>query len=695
MAVFGSFALLIALALAAYNMIAGGLALWLTAAKRATAIAPERLLETARRAGIAGFFAVTAAVFALLWAIFTNDFSIRYILEHSNRTLPAIYKFSALWAGQEGSLLLWAWLLGGFGFILRRRRRPDAIDPAQKVCIVHSHPVSLRLGRVNKLYDCAGAILAGIQAFFLLLLCFPASPFTLMQGPVPADGYGLNPLLQYPEMVIHPPLLYLGYVGFSVPFALALAALIVHAPGEEWLKAARGWALVSWLFLTLGIFLGMHWAYAVLGWGGYWSWDPVENSSLMPWLTGTAFLHSAMIEERKGVMKSWNVWLIFATFLLTLVGTMLTRGGLVSSVHAFAASSIGYWFLAFIALALAVCIFTYFLRRKDLKSAHHVDLLVSRESCFYFGAMVLLAACYVILWGTLWPTLSGLITGSRVAIGAPWYNSVVVPIGLFLLFLAGVGTLLPWGTASPKNLWRNFALPFIAFCITLFVCLALGVRPWRDGAFDRGVFYALAAFALAAGVMTAIGSEFLRGIRTMAKEREQNFFAATLLLVRGNTRHYGGYAVHLGVALVVVGLAGATFNRSVESEMALKDTVSIGSYTLQCAGSTEDSNANYDSEYALLNVSKNGKPPFQMTPEKRLYHASEQPQTMVAIHSTPAGDLYVIYEGMNSTTGQPVIKALLNPLVGWIWGGVLLMFIGALMALVPRTVDSSKDSGGF
>ena len=221
------------------------------------------------------------------------------------------------------------------------------------------------------------------------------------------------------------------------------------------------------------------------------------------------------------------------------------------------------------------------------------------------------------------------------------------------------------------------------------------MRPWSDGAFDRGGFFALAAFALAAGVMTAIGSEFLRGIRTMAKEREQNFFAATLLLVRGNTRHYGGYAVHLGVALVVVGLAGATFNRSVESEMALKDTVSIGSYTLQCAGSTEDSNANYDSEYALLNVSKNGKPPFQMPPEKRLYHASEQPQTMVAIHSTPAGDLYVIYEGMNSTTGQPVIKALLNPLVGWIWGGVLLMFIGALMALVPRTVDSSKDSGGF
>ena len=669
MAVFGSFALLVALALAAYNLVAGGVALRLLGTKEPTALSPERLLETARRAGIAGFFAVTAAAFALVWGIFTNDFSITYILEHSNRALPAAYKFSAIWAGQEGSLLLWAWLLAAFGFILRLRHKRDA-----------------------KLYAYAGAILAAIQAFFLLLLCFPASPFALTQGPIPADGYGLNPLLQYPEMVIHPPLLYLGYVGFSIPFAFALGALMMRYPGDEWIKITRGWTIASWLFLTLGIFLGMHWAYAVLGWGGYWSWDPVEIASLLPWLTATAFLHSVMMQERKGMMKSWNVWLIFSTFLLTLLGTMLTRGGLVSSVHAFAASSIGYWFMAFMAIVLAVCIITYFLRRGHLKSERHMESLISRESSFLFGCLVLLAACFVLLWGTLFPVLSGFMTGNKVTIDAPWYNSVAVPIGLFLLFLSGVGPLLPWNATSLKSLRRNFVLPIVALFVTVSVCLAVGIRPWKDGVFDQGVFYALLAFALAAGVMTAIGSEFLRGMLLIARESGRNLVWAKVQLIRRNPRRYGGYTVHAGVALVVVGLAGAAFNRSVESEMALNDRVSIGPYTLQCAGFTQDSNANYDSEYALLDVSKNGKNLFQMTPEKRLYRASGQPQTMVAIHSTPAWDLYVVYEGMNPDTGRPVIKAMLNPLVGWIWAGVLLMLFGTLMALLPRqlTADSGR-----
>ena len=679
MAVFGSFALLVALALAAYNLIAGGLALRLMAIKRPTVVSPERLAETARRAGIAGFFAVTAAAFALVWSVFTNDFSISYIVEHSNRALPAAYKFSALWAGQEGSLLLWAWLLAAFGFVLRLTHKRDA-----------------------KLYACAGAILAAIQAFFLLLLCFPASPFALVQGPIPADGNGLNPLLQYPEMVIHPPLLYRGYVGFSVPFAFALAALIMRYPGEKWIKITRGWTMASWLFLTLGIFLGMHWAYAVLGWGGYWSWDPVEIASLLPWLTGTAFLHSVMMQERKGMMKSWNVWLIFSTFLLTLLGTMLTRGGLVSSVHAFAASSIGYWFMAFMAIVLAVCFFTYFLRRGHLKSERHMESLVSRESSFLFGCLVLQAACFVLLWGTLFPVLSGLVSGNKVTIDAPWYNSVAVPIGLFLLFLSGVGPLLPWRATSLKTVRRNFLLPLIALLVTAFVCLALGVRPWKDGAFDQGSFYALLAFALAAGVLTAIGAEFLRGMLVIARESGRNLIWAKLQLIRRNPRRYGGYTVHVGVAIVVVGLAGAAFNHSVESEMALNDRVSIGPYTLQCSGFTQDSNANYDSEYALLDVSKNGRNLFQMTPEKRLYRASGQPQTMVAIHSTAAWDLYVVYEGMSPDTGRPVIKAMLNPLVGWIWAGVLLMLVGTLMALVPKQLTANsgqrtvqKDAEGF
>ena len=670
MAAFGSFALLIALALAAYNLLAGGLALRLIATKQPTAVSPERLADTARRAGIAGFAAITAAAFALVWAAFTNDFSITYIMEHSNRALPMAYKFSALWSGQEGSLVLWAWLLGAYGFVLRLTHKTDV-----------------------KLYAYAGAILAGIQVFFLVVLNFAAPPFALLRGQIPEDGNGLNPLLQYPEMVIHPPLLYLGYVGFSVPFAFALGALMMRYPGEKWIKITRAWTMVTWLFLTAGVFLGMHWAYAVLGWGGYWGWDPVENASLMPWLTGTAFLHSVMMQEKKGMMKSWNVWLIFSTFLLTMLGTMLTRGGLVSSVHAFAESSIGYWFMVFMVIVLAVCIFTYILQRTHLQSEQRVESLVSRESSFLFNNLVLLAACFVILWGTLYPILSEYIEGAKVTVDAAWYNRVAVPIGLFLLFLAGVGPLLPWRATSFKSIRRNFVLPVIALWVAVVVCLIVGVRPWHNGALNRGNFYALVAFALAAGVLTAILSEFARGARVIAKQSGRNYFVSMVLLVRRNTRRYGGYFVHVGVVIVIVGLAGSAFNRSEEKELALNDKLAIGPYTLQCVGFTQDSNANYNSEYALLDVSKGGTKQFQMSPEKRVYLASGQPQTMVAIHSVPGWDLYVVYEGTNPDTDQPIIKAFLNPLVSWIWAGVMLMIFGTLVALTPRqwTVPAAEE----
>jgi len=674
MATFGSFALLIGLALAAYNLLAGALALRLLATGLPTRVSPERLADTARRAGIAGFGAITAAAFALVWSVFANDFSITYILEHSNRALPAAYKFSALWSGQEGSLVLWAWLLGAYGFVLRLRHRQDV-----------------------RLYAYAGTILASIQVFFLVVLNFAAPPFSLLPGwapgmPVPADGNGLNPLLQYPEMVIHPPLLYLGYVGFSVPFAFALGALMMRYPGEKWIKITRVWTMVTWLFLTAGVFLGMHWAYAVLGWGGYWGWDPVENASLMPWLTGTAFLHSVMMQEKKGMMKSWNVWLIFSTFLLTLLGTMLTRGGLVSSVHAFAESSIGYWFMVFMVIVAAVCIFTYILQRDHLKSEQHVESLVSRESSFMFNNLVLLAACFVIVWGTLYPIMSEFIEGAKVTVDAVWYNRVAVPIGLFLLFLAGVGPLLPWRASSFKSIRNNFLLPVIALWVTVIACLLAGVRPWQDGVFNQSHFYALVAFGLSGGVLTAILSEYLRGAWVIARQSGRNYFVSMYTLIRRNTRRYGGYMVHIGVVIVVVGLAGSAFNRSEEKELALHDTLTIGSYTLENVGATQDANANYNTEYAQLDVYKGGNKLFQMTPEKRVYLASGQPQTMVAIHSVPGWDLYVVYEGTNQDTGQPVIKAFLNPLVSWLWVGVVLMIIGTLVSLTPKqwTVNSGQ-----
>ena len=668
---FGSFCLLLALILTAYNFLAGGVALWGSSpgGMRVTAI-PEvrwnRLGETARRAGIASFVVLCCAAFALVWAAFTNDFSVVYIRAHSNIALNPAYKFAALWSGQEGSLLLWAFLLSAYGFVLRVRHRVDV-----------------------RLSAFASVILAAIQVFFLLLLTVAATPFSIAPGPVASDGAGLNPLLQYPEMVIHPPMLYLGYVGFAVPFAFALGALMMRYPGEKWIQITRRWTMVTWLFLTCGIFMGAHWAYSVLGWGGYWGWDPVENASFMPWLTGTAFLHSVMMQERKGMMKSWNVWLIFSTFLLTMLGTLLTRAGLVSSVHAFAQSSIGTWFVVFMGIVLAVCIFTYILQRGHLKTEHHMESLVSRESSFLFNNLVLLTACFVILWGTLFPIISEYVQGTKVTVGAPFYNRVAVPIGLFLVFLTGVGPLLPWRATSFKAIKRNFVLPVIALWVTVIVCLAVGVRPWKDGSLDSGSFYAVVAFAVAAAVLTAIIAEFLRGAGVISRQTNRNLFAATWLLTRRNTRRYGGYIVHIGVVVVVIGLAGSAFNRSIESEMGLHSKMSIGPYTLECMGFTQDSNQNYNSDYAVLDVDQGGKKIFQVTPERRFYLASGQPQTMVAIHSIPEWDLYVVYEGTNPDTGQPIIKAFLNPLVGWIWFGLVVIVFGTFVALVPSLTPAT------
>ncbi|HEY4678109.1 MAG TPA: cytochrome c biogenesis protein CcsA, partial [Candidatus Angelobacter sp.] len=347
---FGSFALIFALVLSAYCVLAGILAL----RQQAVGIASDRLAETARRAGIAIWAAVTGAAFALVWAALHNDFSVAYILHHSNRDLPTPYKFAALWSGQEGSLLFWAFLLSTYGLVLRLRHKVDV-----------------------KLTAYASTILAAVQLFFLLLLNFAATPFSLVRGSIPADGNGLNPLLQYPEMVIHPPMLYLGYVGFAVPFAFALGALIMKYPGEKWIHITRRWTMVTWCFLTCGIFLGAHWAYSVLGWGGYWGWDPVENASFFPWLTGTAFLHSVMMQEKRGMLKTWNVWLIFSTFMLSILGTFLTRSGVVSSVHAFAQSSIGEWFMWFLGLTLLVCLYFYVRNRDHLRSEHRLESLLS------------------------------------------------------------------------------------------------------------------------------------------------------------------------------------------------------------------------------------------------------------------------------------------------------------------------------
>ena len=645
----GSFTLLLALALAAYSFVAGALALWRK---------DDRLGETARRAGIACWAAVTVASLALVMAAFGNDFSVSYIMHHSNRDLPIAYKFAALWSGQEGSLLFWAWLLSTYALVLRLRYK---VDP--------------------QLFAYASAIIAAVQVFFLLLVNFAAHPFGLVSGQIPADGNGLNPLLQYPEMVIHPPMLYLGYVGVTVPFAFALGALIMKYPGEKWIHITRRWTMVAWLFLTCGIFLGAHWAYEVLGWGGYWGWDPVENASLLPWLTMTAFLHSVMMQEKRGMMKMWNMWLIFTTFLLAIFGTFLTRSGVVSSVHAFAQSGIGIWFVWFLSLTFATCVYFFVRNREALKSEHRLESLVSRESSFLFNNLVLLVACFAVLWGTLFPVLSEWVTGSKVTVGPPFFNRVNVPIGLFLLVLTGVGPLLAWRKTSLDRVRRNFVIPTSLALLAAIALMIGGMKPWQDSAY----LYSLVAISLSVLVAATVAGEFWRGGRVIAAQQHVSVLSGMVQITRRNTRRYGGYLVHLGVVLVIIGFAGLPFNQDKEQEMGFGDKMQIGHYTLVCQSYTQDDKPNYSSEWAVLDVYKNDKKIDTMYPERRFYKASEQTATIVANRSRLNEDLYLVYTGRNPETGKPIIKAHVNPLVLWIWIGVHLLLIGTIIAMLPST----------
>src|SRR5271165_1061723 len=486
----GSFALLLALALSIYSFIVGLLALFFQDDPKW-----ERLGDTARRAGIVVFGGVLLAAIALVVAAFRDDFTIAYIFHHSNRDRPGPYKFATLWSGQEGSLLFWSLLLAGYGFVLRLRYKTDP-----------------------RLFAYASVVLAGVQIFFLLLVNFAANPFGLLEGPMRADGSGLNPLLQYPEMVIHPPMLYLGYVGFTVPFAFALGALIMKYPGDKWIHITRRWTMVTWGLLTCGIFLGAHWAYSVLGWGGYWGWDPVERSSLMPWLIGTAFLHSVMMQEKRGMLKVWNMWLVFATFWLSILGTYLTRSGVLNSVHAFAQSPIGDWFKWFLATIFVVFAGFFFKNKSYLASEHKLESLISRESSFLFNNLLFVLACFTVLWGTWFPLISELLQGHKVTVGPPFFNSVIVPVALLLLLLTGVGPLLAWRKTSLESLKRNFLWPALGALAVGALMIIFGERPWRDLSY----FYALMTAMLATLVILTVSSEFIRGGRVIARHTGQN-----------------------------------------------------------------------------------------------------------------------------------------------------------------------------
>ena len=661
MATIGSFALLVALALSIYSFGVGLVALFFQNDSMW-----ERLGETARRAGVVVFGFVALASVALVVAAFRDDFTIAYIFHHSNRDLPGAYKFATLWSGQEGSILFWCLLLSGYGFVLRLRYKTDP-----------------------RLFAYASVVLAGVQIFFLALVNIAANPFGLLEGPMRADGSGLNPLLQYPEMVIHPPMLYLGYVGTTVPFAFALGALIMKYPGDKWIHITRRWTMVTWGLLTCGIFLGAHWAYAVLGWGGYWGWDPVENASLMPWLVGTAFLHSVMMQEKRGMLKVWNMWLVFAAFWLAILGTFLTRSGIISSVHAFAQSSIGSWFAWFLALSFAVFLFFFLKNKEHLRSEHKLESLISRESSFLFNNLLFVLLCFTVLWGTWFPKISELAQGNKVTVGAPFYNRVAIPVALLLLILTAVGPLLAWRKTSFESLKRNFLWPTLgAVAVMAFLMTTpaswgspFGLRPWLDISY----FYSLMAIGLSVLVALTIASEYFRGGKVIAGHTGQGLFASMVQLTHRNTRRYGGYIVHFGVIVVIIGFAGSAFNQDKESEkgLAYGDHMTIGSYDLVCRSYTQDDNPNYSSEWAIMDVYQNGKMIDTVTPQRLFYKASRQASTKPSIRSTFKEDLYLVYEGQNEK-GQPIIKAHLNPLVMWIWLGVWIMLVGTALALVPN-----------
>ena len=652
MDIFGSFALILALLAAVYAFGAG-----------IAGIVTRRPLvsRSARNSGLAVFALVTMAVASLEYFFFTDNFSMAYVAAHSNRALPGFYKFAALWAGQEGSLLWWSWLLSVYVFFalfLNRNKHPE-------------------------LMPYAGVVMAGVQIFFLTLNNFAANPFNVMAGAdatgamhmaTLSDGHGLNPLLQYPEMVIHPPMLYLGYTGFTIPFAFALGALLGRYPGEKWIHITRRWTMVAWCFQGIGVLLGAHWAYAVLGWGGYWAWDPVENAALLPWITGTAFLHSVMMQEKRGMMKVWNVWLVFVTFMLCILGTLLTRSGIVSSVHAFAQSSIGNWFVGFLAITIIVCGAAYWKNRDYLRSDNQLDSLVSRESSFLFNNLVLLAACFAVLWGTLFPVLSEWVSGSKISVGPPFFNKVNVPISLFLLFLTGVGPLLAWRRTSFDALKRNFTWPLTGG-------IAVGIAAFIFG--FRSV-YSLMCLILAVFVTLTIASEFYRGARVIAARDNVNLLSAVGELTMRNTRRYGGYIVHLAMVLIFVGIAGSAFDRDVQQEMSVGDTLKIGEYSIRCQNFDMVANNNYRSERATLEVFKNGRSEMMLFPERRFFMASEVTETIVADQSTPLRDLYLVYAGRSPETNRPVIHAYLKPLVKWIWFGGIVLVLGTGLSMLPN-----------
>ena len=639
----GHFVLFLALGMSLY---AAGAAVYGARAGR------EDWLASSRNAILVNLCLVTLAMFLLEYALITSDFSIRYVANTSTRGSLTRYKIAGLWGSLEGSILLWAWLQSLFSALVvaRYSDRHQAVMPYVQ------------------------AVLQGICAFFLLVMTFAANPFA-PSFPVPPDGRGLNPLLEVTDMLVHPLLLYLGYVGLSVPFAFAMAALITGRLSEEWVKNTRRWTIVAWLFLTGGIFYGGWWSYRTLGWGGYWAWDPVENASFMPWLTATAFIHSVMIQERKRMLKVWNLVLITLTFSLVIFGTFLTRSGILGSVHAFAEGPVGMVFLGFLALVLLFSLGLIAYRADRLKGHGELDSVVSRESAFLLNNVVLIGICFTVFLGTIFPLLTEAIRGTKISVGMPYFNRVSVPLGMALLLLMGIGPLISWGRASLNNLRRNFLKPVVTAAAATALLWALGVRSTE----------ALLAFFCSFFVVGTIALEFWTATRARASTTGEGFLQAFAALLLRSRRRYGGLIVHLGVVIAIIGIAVSSIYK-VEHEVTLKpgERVEIGPYTVQFNDLQAGERPTHILVWANLTVLKGNTPLTELHPGQRFYPNQQSPFASVDARYHWNQDLYTILSTFERDGSSATIKVLINPMMAWIWIGGGVILLGVLVAVLPE-----------
>ena len=619
------------------------------------------LLDSAYNGVLVHCALVTMALLSLEYALITSDFSIQYVAFNSSRNYPVWYKIAGLWGALEGSLLLWAWMQAVLAalVVLLYRRKHHAFLPY------------------------VIAVLMGISAFFVLVMLIPANPFT-QHFPVPLEGRGLNPLLEDTSMLVHPLLLYSGYVGFTVPYAFAMAALITGRLSAEWLFITRRWAVTAWMFLTAGIIYGGWWSYHVLGWGGYWAWDPVENASFMPWLAGTAYIHSVMTQEKRGMLKVWNLALISLTFALVIFGTFLTRSGILNSVHAFTQGAVGYFFLVLLAVILLSTVTLLTLRADQLKTDGTVDSVLSRESAFLFNNLLLITFCFTLFLGTIFPLLAEAVRGVKVSVGAPYFNYVAGPIALGLLFLMGVGPVIPWRGGSWGGLGRNLLGPGVVGLAAGATAFVLGIRGPSVVA-----TYAVAVFVAAIAVQ-----EYYRGIRARRKTAGEGPLRALGQLFARNRRRYGGLVVHLGVALLAIGIASSsTFQVQREQMLKKGEALEAGSYRVRFDGITGSRGPTHVKVQGIFTVFNDRHEAGQMTPALRFYPRQQEPIAEVDYWIGFWEDLYVILSSFDREGSWAVIKVMVNPMVSWIWMGGAIMVLGTLLALWPARFRSAAVKG--